>query len=123
MKYVEEIIDDKNIIHVRVKGELHAKETAEMGSKIRTKALKHGYKIILDFKETTNYVSIIEGHTWFNDYYDKINIKLRFIPTVHLTNKANEKFFYFIETSWRNRGIRIKAMDDLEAAIKYLESF
>ena len=111
------------IIHVRVNGELHAEETAAMRLKILTKALKHIYKIILDFKETTNYVSIIKGHTWFNDYYDKINIILRFIPTVHLTNKENEKFFYFVETSWSNRGIRIKAMDDLEATIKYLDSF
>ena len=73
MEYIEEIIEDKKIILVKVKGELQAEETAEMGAKIRTKALKHGYKIILDFRETINYISILQGHRWFNDYYDKIN--------------------------------------------------
>ena len=38
MEYVEEIIKDKNIIFVRVNGELQAEATADMGAKIRTKA-------------------------------------------------------------------------------------
>ena len=38
MVYIEETIEDKKIILVKVKCELQAEETAEMGAKIRNKA-------------------------------------------------------------------------------------
>lgn len=122
MDYIEEIIEEKKIIISRVKGDLYPEETAEMGLKIRKKAIELGYKVIIDFRETKNYVSIVQGHNWFADFYDNIDKNIKYVPTAHITNDEEESYFKFIETSWSNKGASIKLFKDIEAAVKWLDS-
>lgn len=123
MDYSIEMLDDKRIIKVVIKSDLYPEETAAMGAKIRLRALDLNYMIILDFRDTTNYVSLIQGHNWFSDFYTDLNPKIKFIPTVHITNAEEEKFFQFVETPLVNNGVVIKVAKDEESAIEWLDTF
>lgn len=123
INYVVDIDDEKKIIISRISGEVFKDETALMGLKLRTKAKELGYKLILDFRDPIIYVSIIEAHNWFKDYYNKLDENLKHIPTVLLFNDRDKELFDFVDDSWFNQGIYTKTMQDETKALNWLESF
>ena len=123
INYVVDIDDEKKIIISRISGEVFKDETALMGLKLRTKAKELGYKLILDFRDSIIYVSIIEAHNWFKDYYNKLDENLKHIPTVLLFNDRDKELFDFVDDSWFNQGIYTKTMQDETKALNWLESF
>jgi hypothetical protein len=121
MEYTYEIDDDYKIIIVTVLGNLITNEVALMGKTIRHKALIMNYNILFDFRNSRNQLSITEAYFWFADYYDKIDLGFRSIRTAHLTNENDKQFFYFMETTSFNRGIKIKMFTEIEHALEYLK--
>jgi hypothetical protein len=121
MKYTCEIISDYKIIKVKVVGDLTVRETASMGKAIRLKAIEINYKILFDFTQTKNKISIGDAYFWFSDNYDAIDNKLRYIKTAHLTNQVDKSDFGFFETSCFNKGISVKIFLEKEEALKWLK--
>jgi len=122
INYVVDVDDEKKIIFSKISGEVFSDETARMGLKLRTKAKELGYKLILDFREPIIYVSIIEVHNWFRDYYNKLDENLKYIPTVLLYNDRDKELFEFVNDSWFNQGIHTKTMQSEKKALNWLES-
>lgn len=122
MEYIYEIISSSKIIEVKVSGDLVVKETVLMGKTIRIKAKELNYKILFDFTQTRNKIPIAEAYFWFTDYYDKIDIKLRYIPTVHLSNEEDKPFFCFFETTCYNKCIKVKMFTEKGEALEWLKS-
>jgi hypothetical protein len=121
MKYTCEIISDYKIIKVNVVGDLTVNEAASMGKTVRLKAIEMNYKILFDFTQTKNKISIGDAYFWFSDHYDTINSKLRYIKTAHLTNKIDKSDFDFFETSCFNKGISVKIFLETEKALEWLK--
>jgi hypothetical protein len=121
MEYTFEIINDDKIIKVKVFGELTPKETALMGKNIRIKAKELNYKILFDLTEADNKVSISEAYFWFADHYDEIDIKLRYIPTAHITHERDKSFFRFFETTCYNKNIRVRMFMEHKEALEWLK--
>lgn len=122
MEYTCEIKNEYKIIIVIVLGNLITNEVALMGKTIRQKALTMNYNILFDFRNSRNQLSITEAYFWFADHYDKINFGFRSIRTAHLTNEDDKQFFYFMETTSFNKGIKIKMFTEIEHALEYLKS-
>lgn len=123
MEYIYDIISNSKIVEVKVSGELDIKGTALMGKTIRQKAKKLNYKILFDFTQTKNRISITEAYFWFADYYDEIDVKLRYIPTVHLSNEEDKPFFSFFETTCYNKCIRVKMFTEKRKALEWLKCY
>jgi hypothetical protein len=121
MEYTYEIIDECKIIKVTVLGILTTCETALMGIVVRVKAFETGYKLLFDYRLLTS-IQISSGaaYFWFPDYYDKINIKLRHIPTAIIINKTNYSAFNFFENTCYNKGIKLKVFEENEKALEWL---
>lgn len=114
---------NNRIIYVIVAGILIAEEVALMGKEIRLKALNLNCKIIFDFTNTKNQITITESYFLFSNYYDNVDRRLRYIPTAHITNNENEDFFKFVETTSYNNGILIKMFKKREEVVKWFELF
>jgi len=122
MEYTSTIDKEKKIIIVRLAGSLTEKDLAPIVLKTRLKAKKLKYKIIFDFRNTDNYISIVDACNWILDHYEKVDANLKLIQTAHITNKKDKDFFQFVETVFSNRGATIKLFEDEKAAIKWLTS-
>ena len=116
------VINNKIII-VIVVGILIAEEVALMGIKIRIKALNLNCKIIFDFTNAKNQMTIANAYYWFLDYYDNVDMKFRYIQTAHLSNEQNEAFFKFVETTCNNKGILIRMFKEKKEALLWFELF
>ena len=122
MKYIYDIINSSKIVEVRVSGDLDIRGAALMGRTIRIKAKELNYKILFDFTQTRNKIPIAEAYFWFADYYDEVDIKLRHIPTAHLSNEEDKPFFSFFETTCYNKCIKVKMFTKKEKAFEWLKS-
>ena len=122
MEYTCEIIDEHKIIKVTVWGVLKTHETALMGIIVRVKAFEIGYKLLFDYTQLTS-IQISSGaaYFWFPDHYDKINIKLRYIPTAILINEINYSAFIFFENTCYNKGIKLKVFEENQKALEWLK--
>ncbi|MDP4239445.1 MAG: STAS/SEC14 domain-containing protein [Bacteroidota bacterium] len=120
MEYTYEIVNDDRIIKVKASGEITPKEAAIMGKNIRIKAKELSYKILFDLRQAENKVSISEAYFWFADHYDKIDIKLRYIPTAHVTHEEDKSFFKFFETTCFNKCIKVRMFMEQEEALNWL---
>jgi hypothetical protein len=123
MNYTQIIYPDIKILLVRAFGELHTKEVALMDKNIRLKAKELNYKIIYDFRDTANHMSIADAYNWFADDDNNVLFKLRNIPVVKITNEHDESFFNFFELTSNNKGGRIKTCKDEISAFKWLGQF
>lgn len=121
MEYTYGINRNYKIIEVKVYGDLDTRETALMGKTIRLKAKELNYKILFDFTQARNKISIAEAYFWFADHYDKIDTELRYIPTAHLSNEEDRSFFSFCETTCYNKCIKIKMFMEKEKALEWLQ--
>ena len=121
MEYNYKLISEFKIIKVTVKGDISAEETALMGKTIRVKAKEIDYKIFFDLVQTRNRISIFEAYSWFADHYDKIDVKLRYIPTAYLSNEKDRDFFRFFETTCLNKGIRVRMFMEMDKAMEWLK--
>lgn len=117
-------IDYENkTISVKTNGCLIKNELAAMGTASRIQAMDLDYKIIFDYSQSENYITITEAYYWFSDHYDKIDRRLREIPTAIITNKKDMEFFKFVETTCTNVGINIKVFLDENLAINWIRKF
>lgn len=122
MEYTCEIIDERKIIKVTVLGVLTTHETALMGIIVRVKAYETGYKLLFDYARLTSIqISCGAAYFWFPDHYDKINIKLRHIPTAILTNKTNHSAFNYFENTCYNKGIKLRVFEENKKALEWLK--
>ena len=94
LKYIVETFDDDKIIYIKLSGDLYSDEFKAISKDFRLKATELNYKLIFDFRETTNYIRIADAYFWFDSFYD-FPINLRKIGVAHLVNDENEPFFNF----------------------------
>ena len=122
--YTKHIHDDKRLIIARISGDIYADMTASMGYNLRLEAKEREYRLILDFRDTNIFVSVLEVHTWFETYYEDNgkDIEIRFIPTVLLYSDKDEEIFKFLENSWSNKGILTKCMNSEEEALNWFNT-
>jgi hypothetical protein len=123
MEYTYEINVIVKIIIVRVFGDLYSLEVAIMDKEIRTKAKELNYKIIFDFRETHNYISILDAYLWYKNNYSNSFFNLSCISVAKITNESDMSFFQFFETTLNNYGVNIKMCTDEISAYKWLENF
>ena len=115
-------IDLKNqLISVLTMGDLTTEETVAMGLKVMLKAKELKYKILFDNRLSRNRITITEAYTWFSTNFDKIDHELRHIPTAYISNKIDWGFYSFFECTCNNKGIPIKAFQEENAAMKWLQ--
>jgi hypothetical protein len=123
MKYTYEIYPDNRILSVRLSGELYAGEVALMDKEIRLKANGLNYKIVYDFRETTNHISVADAYYWFSLEHNKALFDLKYIPVVKITNEQDKDFFDFFGITSNNKGATIKICKDETSAFQWLEQF
>ena len=123
MNYNYTLNEISKIITVRTTGHLKTKELSEMGVLMRTKARNLKCKILFDYSLSKNFISITEAFYWFSDYYDVADMKLRDIPAAIISNIEDLDFFYFLETTCFNQGIKIKVFLDEKTAEAWLAEF
>jgi hypothetical protein len=120
MEYNFKIDTDTKIIKVQTSGELIKRELAKMDKSIRTMAIELKYKILFDFRQSKNRITLAEAYFWFTDFYEANEKPLIFIPTAHLSNIEDKQFFSFFETTTNNNGIPIKMFLEEESAMAWL---
>jgi len=122
MRYSYVLNHGIKIIIVKVIGDLHTNDVAKMDKEIRIKAKELNYKIIFDFRETKNYISISDAYNWFSNNYKNSFFNLCFIPVVKISNEKDKSFFQFFETTMINRGVNVKMCADEISAYHWLEN-
>jgi len=120
MDHSYSINDISKTIIVIIVGEVNAVDFAKLDVEICMIAFNLSYKIIFDFSQATVTIGMGEAYFWFTTHLDKINSLFRKIPTAHIANDKNERFFHFVETTWTNHGIKTKMFRDLESAVTWL---
>jgi len=123
MEYTIETYSDLKVLRVRLLGELHAREVALMDKEIRLKAKELNYKIVFDFRETKNHISITDAYYWFDARYNKVLFDFKHVPVVYITNERDESFFNFFEITSKNKGAELKICKDEVAAFQWLEQW
>ncbi|MFA5046246.1 MAG: hypothetical protein WC542_09990 [Paludibacter sp.] len=121
MEYTCENDSDNKILIIRLFGELYSNEVALMDKEIRLKAQILDYKIVYDFRETINDMSITDAYYWFVADYNKTLFELKHIPVALITNREDVHFFNFFETTSINKGARIKICEDEFSAFQWFE--
>jgi hypothetical protein len=122
MKYTFEINSKNQTIDVITTGEIITEEAVAMGLKIMLKAKELKYKMVFDNRLSKNRISIGEAYCWFSTHFDYIDTELRHIPTAYIANKEDWDFYSFLECTCFNKGIPIRAFQEENAAMKWLES-
>lgn len=122
MKYTYEINSKNQTIDVITTGDIITEEAVAMGLKIKLKAKELKYKIVFDNRLSKNRISIGEAYYWFSAHFDNIDSELRCIPTAYIANKEDWDFYSFFECTCYNKGIPIRAFQEENAAMKWLES-
>jgi hypothetical protein len=123
MKYTCDIYPDNKILNVKLSGDLYTKEVALMDTEIRLKAKELNCKIVFDFRETMNYISIADAYYWFVAEFNKVLFDLKYIPAVHITNEQDESFFRFFGITSNNKGALVKICKDEISAFQWLTQF
>ncbi|MEI7504097.1 MAG: hypothetical protein WCJ61_12515 [Paludibacter sp.] len=121
MNYFYELIDSIITITVKTEGDITRNDFAETDRLIRTKANELNYKILFDFRNSQNCISIADAYFWFLNFYTDNENALKTIPTAHLSRVEDEPFFKFFETTTNNNGIPIKMFLEEESAMAWLE--
>lgn len=121
MEYTYEVHPDLKVLSVRLSGMLYKKDVALIDHEIRLKARELNYKIVLDFRDTSNYMSFGDAYFWFGTNSNNMSMDLIYIPVVHVTNEQDEYFFNFLEITSNNKGARIKTCRDQTSAFQWLE--
>jgi hypothetical protein len=121
MKYSYKLDKARKIITVTVVGELYPNDFSKIDIDVCTLALSHDCKIVFNFTEVIIHISIGEAYFWFSNHLDKVNFMFRSIPTALVANDENEKFLHFVETTWSNRGMKIKMFKELDEALLWLK--
>ncbi len=122
MKYTYEINSKNQTIDVITTGEIITEEAVAMGLKIMLKAKELKYKMVFDNRLSKNRISIGEAYCWFSTHFDNIDTELRYIPTAYIANNEDWDFYSFLECTCYNKGIPIRAFQEENAAMKWLES-
>jgi hypothetical protein len=122
MEYTYEICSKSRTIKVITFGSLITEEVVAMGLDIMFKAKELKYKIVFDNRLSENRISMAEAYYWFPTHFDKIDIELRCIPTAYIANIKDWDFYTFFECTCNNKGIRLRAFREENAALKWIES-
>ena len=122
MQYDEETLEAPDIIYATVMGTINSTQLAQLGKQTRQRAHDSGMRFLLDLTRARGFPSVVDSHTWFDDYYDAIELHLKWVPTAHLCSPNDIELISFVETSWTNRGAIVRAFTDRKAAIEWLGS-
>jgi len=122
MKYTYEINSEKHTIEVTTIGDLMTTEVAAMALEIMTKAKTLKYKIVFDYRQSKNRISIGAAYSWFSTHFDNIDKELKYIPTAYIASMEDWSFYSFFELASNNKGICIRVFQEKNAAMKWLES-
>ena len=122
MKYTYEIYSKNQLIYVVTMGDLITEEVVAMGMKIMLKAKELKYKILFDNRLSRNRITTVEAYYWFSTHFDKIDPELRHIPSAYISNKLDWDFYSFFECTCNNKGIRIRAFQEENAAMEWPKS-
>lgn len=121
MKYDEEVLTSPGVLYATVSGKIERARFAQLSKQSRQRAHDSGLRLLLDFTRATNFSPTpIIAHNWFVEYYDKIDLYLKWVPTAHLVSPKDLEFFTFVELSWTNRGAIVRAFTDRVAALEWL---
>jgi len=123
MTYLYNIDKVKKNILVDVIGDIYTADFAKLDVEVCALALNLNCKIIFNFKNAIIRIGFGEAYFWFSKHLDNVNLQFRRIPTAHIANDSNERFFHFVETAWSNQGVRIKMVKNDTDALEWMEQF
>ncbi|HEY6913618.1 MAG TPA: hypothetical protein VI413_02995 [Paludibacter sp.] len=123
MKYTYDIYPAQRILSVKLQGGLYTDEVTLMDKEIRLKANGLNYKIVYDFRKTTNHISVADAYYWFVAEYNKMLFDLKYIPVAKITNEQDRDFFDFFGLTATNKGCIMKICKDETSAFQWLEQF
>lgn len=122
MHYMDEIDSTQKIILVRFFGEIKKEDLAPIAIQTRLMALVLEYKIIFDFSGAQNRATMSDAYFWIDHYYDGLDLRLKRIPVAHIANDGDKEFFEFLETTFLNKGARLRLCNDEQDARAWLSS-
>ncbi|XOV94821.1 MAG: hypothetical protein ACFHWX_08965 [Bacteroidota bacterium] len=120
--YLENCIHDKKILTITYQGELHLSKLVNTALEVRSKASNLGYRLLIDFTQITNKLSVSEGQSWIEKYLDPVNVSFKEIPTVYIVRESDYIFFKLMQFIWESKGIEIIMFKEIEHGIKWFES-
>ena len=117
----KEVIDNTNkIILVRFFGEIKKEEIVPKAKLTRLMALVLDYSIIFDFSKSQIHFSVSDAFYMVPRYYDTVDLRLKLVPVAHIPNKMDKSFFEFMETTFLNKGARLRLCKDEQDARAWL---
>lgn len=122
MEYNYSIDMVNKIIHVKVTGDIHETDAAEMGVLLRRKALDLNCKLFLDLSDAVSYILMGTAYFWVERRYDVVDERMRYISTAYLINPEQESYYNFIQTVCLNHGVKVRVFDVEDDAINWLKS-
>ena len=122
MEYNYSIDMVNKIIHVKVTGDIHETEAAEMGVLLRRKALDLKCKLFLDLSDANCHILMGTAYFWVERRYDVVDERMRYISTAYLINPEQESYYNFIQTLCLNHGIKVRIFKSEDDAIGWLKS-
>lgn len=108
MEWNEKIEFKNKIITVRFYGEFKKEKLLPVVKQKRLKALNMGLKVIFDFRESYINISFSDAYHWIPKHYDEINLQLKLVPVAFIPGENNEKMFSFLETTFFNKGAKVR---------------
>ncbi|MDD3079663.1 MAG: hypothetical protein PHH37_11255 [Paludibacter sp.] len=120
MSYNYNIDYTNKIIFIDISGIIGEYEAADLGRTMRHKALEAGYSLVFNLKRTTTNISMGSAYFWFENHYDKINEKMRHVPTAYIIPTAQSNYYNFIQVICMNYGIRTRIFTNKTHATNWL---
>ncbi|XOV94984.1 MAG: hypothetical protein ACFHWX_09795 [Bacteroidota bacterium] len=122
MNYTEEIIHEKKLIIIRLRGDFKAGFMDKLAIKYRKKALENGYSLLWDTREGRNFVSLTETLAMMKKYRKPENRDLFLkVYTSIVASGPQYVFFKVVEQFVSNERGDFKVFKDLEQALQYHE--
>lgn len=121
--YTEESIQDQKILIITYHGELNLQTLVNTALEVRNKALQLRYRLLIDFTQINNQLSLFEGQSWIQKYLDPVNKELRNIPTVYIVKEVDFGFFKALQQIWDNHGIEIVIFRERDLGLEWLKKY
>lgn len=122
MDYIEEVLEDKSVIILRVSGWYQFKEVVTLGLKYRKKALDLNYRLIVDFREADSNITVAEITSYFDNFFNPIDKRLSQVPVAYISNEKDYPFFKLMQQIWGNKGIFIVVFKERESSLKWFDT-
>lgn len=120
--YLESGNSEKKILTITYQGELNLRKLVSTALAVRSKATRLGYRLLIDFTQISNKLSVSEGLGWIEKYLDPIDTNFKKIPTVYIVKDDDYTFFKLMQHLWENKGIEIIMFREIDQGIKWFEN-